>query len=385
MRINICVAGILAWSHGAKAHIRMQSPTPFGDLMSNQRPNLPHPLGVNKDNLNEYILFPCQIGPTGNYDFTRATTVTAGDYVLMSFIGEIINGVHTAAAVHGGGSCQVSLARTASQNPKDWKVIQTYIGGCPATAQGNLESGPWRHCSTPNSAEMECLKSYNVRIPEEVPAGQYYFAWTWFNKLGNREMYMQCAPINVVSNGTDQTYLESLPSIFVANENGDNSTCRTEYGGVLGIINPGPNVEISQHEGDKVVDAVFAPCESIYGEPSTAPNFPAHSSVGCGVSKSGTPAVVSPTLLPHVYPNSSMKAPVSRLDSTVVAKPATPSSGTVSKNCASGELFCPEHGRLVCISPSLWGLCDRGRVKPQAVAAGTKCESGTIGHSREKG
>lgn len=378
MRANIYLASVLAWHHGVRAHIRMQSPTPFGELMSNQRPNLPHPLGVNKDNLNEYILFPCQLGPSGDYDFTRATTVAAGDYVLMSFIGEIINDVHTAAAVHGGGSCQVSLARTSSQDPKDWKVIQTYIGGCPATAQGNLESAPWRHCSSPDSEETECLRSYNVRIPSEVPAGHYFFAWTWFNKLGNREMYMQCAPISVVGGGIDETYLDSLPSIFVANENGENSTCRTEYGGVLGIVNPGLNVKISQHEADKVVDAVLAPCKSVYGDPSAAPNFPAQSSAG-GVSNTGAPAS-SPTLPPPVNQNSSTKAPVRFPDSTAISRPTIPSSDGGFQHCASGELFCPEHGRLVCISSFLWGLCDRGCVKSQAVAAGTKCENGSIGH-----
>jgi hypothetical protein len=379
MRANIYIASASAWQYGVKAHIRMQSPPPFGELMSNQRPNLPHPLGVNKDNLNEYILFPCQLGPSGNYDFTRATTVAAGDYVLMSFIGEIINGVHTAAAVHGGGSCQVSLAKTSSQDPKDWKVIQTYIGGCPATAQGNLESAPWTHCSSPDSEETECLKSYNVRIPSEVPAGQYFFAWTWFNRLGNREMYMQCAPLNIIGGGADETYLDSLPSVFVANENGENSTCRTEYGGVLGIVNPGLSVKISQHETDTVVDAVFEPCRSVYGNPDTAPNAPAQSPAESRTSNTGAPTS-SPTSPPPVYQNSSTTAPSRLPGYTAVPKPSTPSSGGESKLCVLGELFCPEHGRLVCLSPFLWGLCDRGCVRPQVVAAGTKCENGSIGH-----
>jgi hypothetical protein len=102
---------------------------------------------------------------------------------------------------------------------------------------------------------------------------------------------MQCTPVNIINGGGDESYLDTLPSIFIANEDGSASTCITGDGGVLGIVNPGSNVVTSKHEDDKVVDAVLAPCNDIYGDPSTAPNSPARAaSSGTGVLNTTAPA-----------------------------------------------------------------------------------------------
>lgn len=81
------------------------------------------------------------------------------------------------------------MSRSASLNPKDWKVIYTIIGGCPATVtqvNGNLNSnGTYNRfatakaCTIANSEETNCMKVYDIRIPSELASGEYVFAWTW--------------------------------------------------------------------------------------------------------------------------------------------------------------------------------------------------------------
>ena len=69
-------------------------------------------------------------------------------------------------------------------------VIRSMIGGCPVTT------------------------SYSFTIPSSAPSGRALFAWTWFNKIGNREMYMNCAVVDIV--GTSTSALSGL-QIFKAN------------------------------------------------------------------------------------------------------------------------------------------------------------------------
>jgi hypothetical protein len=76
--------------------------------------------------------------------------------------GSTINYELQGTAVHGGGSCQIVLSYDQG---KSWNVIYSIIGGC--VIDGLTES---------------------VKIPEEAPSGEAIFGWTWFNKVGNREM-----------------------------------------------------------------------------------------------------------------------------------------------------------------------------------------------------
>jgi hypothetical protein len=137
----------------------------------------------------------------------------------------------TGQAVHGGGSCQISL--TTDKNPtKDsvWKVIKSIQGGCPArTATGNLGDSP----DVPNPDK------YDFTIPKELAAGEYTLAWTWFNHVGNREMYMNCAAITVEGSGGSKDHLDSLPDMFVANV-GNN--CETAQNADLEFPNAGKDV-----------------------------------------------------------------------------------------------------------------------------------------------
>ena len=72
---------------------------------------------------------------------------------------EYANDSLAGSATHGGGSCQFSLSYDGGNT---WAVIHSIIGGCPL-----------------NSA-------YTFSVPTNIPSGNALFAWTWFNKVGNR-------------------------------------------------------------------------------------------------------------------------------------------------------------------------------------------------------
>lgn len=62
----------------------------------------------------------------------------------------------TGAAAHNGSSCQASLSIDGGSS---WKVIHSYIGNCPVAGDS----------------------SYEFIIPDDTPAGEALFAWTWFS------------------------------------------------------------------------------------------------------------------------------------------------------------------------------------------------------------
>lgn len=122
-----------------------------------------------------------------------------GQDQTLSFVG---------GATHGGGSCQVSV--TLDKEPtKDsvFKVIHSIIGGCPADVEGNMSG----------DASFTGTSKFTFQIPAGMPNGEYTLAWTWFNRIGNREMYMNCAPITVTGGSDSTAVYDALPDMFVAN------------------------------------------------------------------------------------------------------------------------------------------------------------------------
>ena len=88
----------------------------------------------------------------------------------------------------------------------------------------------------------ECKNVFEFPVPADLPNGEVFVAWTWFNKISNREMYMNCAAAEITSGSDDTSFLNSLPDMFVANIPGK---C-TMSEGVVEIPNPGDSVE--RHE-----------------------------------------------------------------------------------------------------------------------------------------
>ena len=152
--------------------------------------------------------FPCKISPGEFHVPTEETIYWTGHNNTIKLLG---------SRTHGGGSCQVSL--TSDREPtksSEWKVIKSYEGGCPAKVPGNLDG----------SAESDHSLQLHFAIPEGIAPGKYTLAWTWFNRVGNREMYMNCAPISVandsMSKSSENMPKQSLafPPMFIAKVNG---------------------------------------------------------------------------------------------------------------------------------------------------------------------
>ena len=220
---NICLITMTLLAPQVGSHMIMKSPVPYGRQSLNNSP-----LAADGSD------FPCKLRP-GVYNLEGAQNIMAiGEYQTLSFIG---------SAVHGGGSCQVAL--TADPQPtKDskWMVIKSIEGGCPANVPGNLPEDP-------NGGGAS---TFQYTVPEGIAPGDYTIAWTWLNKIGNREFYMNCGPATVVAAKKRRQELlhdvskrqNSLPNLFVANLASIND-CRTEEGFDYLYPNPGADVEQS--------------------------------------------------------------------------------------------------------------------------------------------
>lgn len=61
---------------------------------------------------------------------------------------------------------------------------------------------------------------YDFTMPEDVADGNVVFAWSWFNLVGDSQMYMNCADALISGgSGTVASFESSYPDMFVANVN----------------------------------------------------------------------------------------------------------------------------------------------------------------------
>lgn len=166
---------VLLSAQFSDGHMIMKSPVPYGvDTLNNS------PLGPSD--------FPCK-QRAGVYAIKQVNDITVGEQQTLSFTG---------SATHGGGSCQLSVSLDKEPTARStFKVIHSIVGGCPTTGTDPA--------------------TLNFTVPKEVPNGEWTLAWTWFNRIGNREMYMNCAPVSVSGGANDNTLFEKLPDMFVAN------------------------------------------------------------------------------------------------------------------------------------------------------------------------
>ena len=295
-----------------------------------------------------------------------------------------------------------------------FKVIKSIEGGCPSTNPGNV--GP----ATGTGAD-----EFEYTIPEEVQAGRNYtLAWTWFNKIGEREMYMNCAPISVPKVGKRgvvdkrgeveeekeeedgvvvekrESSMASLPDMFRANIGAVGNGCSTAPSGTVLEIPKGNLGKNVQRIGDEPLVPPVGNCGGSYGGGGSA--SPAPKGEGDG-SQAAPPVQASPAPKASPVPASSQNpfaagagsgpvvVPVSSAPAAAVPAPSTaptpaappantpgPSTTPAAAAPASGlsDGSCPAPGKSVC-SPdgTAWGTCDENHhVIYQKVAEGTKCD-----------
>ncbi|PGH34604.1 hypothetical protein GX50_02587 [[Emmonsia] crescens] len=290
--------------------------------------------------------YPCK-GYLGQ-PFRAAADYKAGNEYEMS--------IEQNTATHLGGSCQFSLSY---DNGKSFRVIKSVIGGCPLPL------------------------AYKFKIPSTAPSGKAIFAWTWFNRIGNREMYMNCAYVTV-SGGSGDGF-DSLPEIFKANV-ALQTRCTTLENLDVVFPDPGSVVEFGPG-GEGPPNRGIANCTSSAGasgqkpQASTqAPQSPPAASTapptdvpgGSVPQQSPAPpdqASPSPNASSNLSPNPSLDVGGQSPAAPPAADPAPGNSGT----CTAGDIKCD--------SSSTWSMCsgDGTHYVPMgAVATGTACKDGKI-------
>jgi hypothetical protein len=390
------IFGLLAATvHG---HISLAEPVPYG------KPDT-SPLDASGAN------YPCKTD--NGFGFTKMNDLVVGQAFPVSFSG---------SAVHGGGSCQLSLTPTMKPDTNSvFRVIYSIEGGCPGTDGGTV--------------------SYNVKVPAEVPNGNYSLAWSWANKIGNREYYMNCAPVSITgSTQNDDTAYNGLPEMAIFNIP-TKSSCTTLETFDVQYFDPGNYKEVGS------AFAPHAPGGCTAGSTnSTTPSSPSGSSGNTGQytspaassqtggssgnsgqysansgqytspkasTQTGSPdaqsapssassrSYSSSTSSPYAASaapayangtsagNSSSTIQTSILYSTTAAAPTVaPASGSAASAApavapaSGGSMSCGTNGGLVCDSTGkFFGLCNFGSAIMQPVAAGTSCVGGKIDYA----
>ncbi|KAI3334891.1 hypothetical protein F4824DRAFT_171364 [Ustulina deusta] len=333
-------------------HMIMKTPTPFDPEHLNNSP-----LDASGSD------FPCKFS-SGVYAATGGTVnqYQLGSSQTLSFIG---------SAVHGGGSCQVVMTY---DNPptKDsqWKVIHSIEGGCPAKGQaGNLPEDP----------NGTGAGTYPFKIPSDIPTGKGTIGWTWFNRIGNREMYMNCGSLELTGTSGDKANFDKLPDMVVLNIG---SYPKTPEGVDYKFTEPGPSVE------NNIGQFGVATCSKDGCQAGDQGGSDSGSGSGSGSAATTTTAATPTTtaaagngggvFLTTGTPSSSA-APTSTAAASASATPtATPASGSGSSSgSGSAGAACSSEGMWNCIGGTSYQQCASGQwsaVMP--MAAGTKCTPG---------
>ncbi|KAK3708924.1 hypothetical protein LTR37_011254 [Vermiconidia calcicola] len=375
------------------AHLIMKHPVPYGvDTLDNS------PLHDAKPGTGESD-YPCKQRP-GVYDITKMNNMAVGEPQLLDFEG---------TASHGGGTCQIAV--TLDKEPdynSQFKIIQVFEGGCPTSSDGTTES-------------------FTFKIPEGFPNGQATLAWSWYNMIGNREMYMNCAPITVTGGSDSQDYYNSLPNMYVIAM--PTSECTTSQdGGSQSVIIPNPGQFITKKTagqfigkasgtgcaaaaaaqlngvtgykgsggdaappagGSSAAPSSYAPSGAPSAGPSGAPSSapggysaaPSSAAAGpSGMVSSYAPAPSSAAAAPSsaaggsAYPSMVPSSGAGVAPSSAVASgyaTAAPSAAPSGGACSSSGMGCSSDG-------TKFGLCANGQMVWQPVAPGTSCRNGQI-------
>ncbi|KAF2669123.1 hypothetical protein BT63DRAFT_413587 [Microthyrium microscopicum] len=318
----------LLW--GTHAHMEMSDPLPIRSSLDPSVPellkdyNLKSPLTANGSN------YPCH-GYQNERPIAIKQTYKAGSQYSMSIAGTVN---------HGGGSCQLSLSY---DNGATFKVIQSMIGGCPVTT------------------------TYPFTIPSFAPTGNALFAWTWFNEIGNREMYMNCAWVSIQGSSSKRrskrqstfTSMASLPNIVRANIDGLN-TCATTEGVDPHFANLGPDVLYGPGKtASDPVTNLGANCDSSTPSGQTYENvgdtgFPSSATTTATAGAASTTAGVfaeGGSTLPNVPSGTTAVPAVSVLTNY---NTGSTFSTVVSSSTSSSSSFVPIP--VTVLSPTEWAL-----------------------------
>jgi hypothetical protein len=297
-------------------------------------------------------------------------------------------------AAHGGGSCQISVTtdKIPTANSK-FKVIHSFEGGCPTTIAGNY-----------GESEVDPAPTFSFEVPAELPNGVMSGAWSWVNRIGNREFYMALFPITVSGGSDDAAAFNALPDMAVANIPGVGGTCKTGEGKDYKYPNPGKYVttgpgplsdlcaegaiavsgggpsgggsggDLQSPAAPASSQAPSAPVSSAAQASSQAPATSSSTfSVPSTLSIVGTVTAAMPSATGGIFaPSNSTIQPPAALRPTPIASGApAPAVGNGTSCSSDGSTVCSADG-------TQFGICNFGKAVMMPVAQGTKCTNGVI-------
>ncbi|KAJ5636225.1 uncharacterized protein N7484_009538 [Penicillium longicatenatum] len=372
----VAVATILGASL-VGAHLVMVDPVPYNFDSSDNSP-------LEADGSN----FPCKI--TDDYTVTEENYMVKGETQSMTFHG---------GTTHGGGSCQISITSDrAPSNSTRWSVIMSIEGGCMDETESSSNIG--------TSSTMVTPFSPNFTIPDSIDAGEYTIAWTWFNRIGGREMYMNCAPITITESSSSKKRSEStavekrttdeFPPLFIANING----CITEEMYDIRFPNPGDTIEYlgpSDHLIATDADVCYSGSATwgTAGYSTTGGSIPTATASGSSQSSATTATTAKATAEASVSTSLTVAVPSATTEVakatditpttttsvvSVETSSADESSTSSSDSSSSSEALtgsCSDEGYWNCISGTSWQRCAGGTWSAtQPMPAGTECSAG---------
>ncbi|KAJ5851327.1 uncharacterized protein N7529_010712 [Penicillium soppii] len=375
MMFNLMVA--LMGASMVNAHMIMSNPTPYSKATLNNSP-----LAADGSD------FPCKLRDNAFEAPATETILAVGENMKLAFEG---------SAIHGGGSCQISLTKDLQPSKSSsWQVIKSFEGGCPAlNSNGDTD--------------------LSFKVPEGISAGKYTLAWTWFNRIGNREMYMNCAPITVTGGSSKRSNQElekraaSFPPLFVANVNGCTTTemvdirfpnpgeyidylgvpanlapasdpvCKgTPTFGGAGLAASGSSSSSSSgsnsgsDSGSSSSSAVVESTPSATASASESSSVAAESTPTAAASASADPA---PEASASSEPSESPKASLPAAPSFTGSSSVPSSSSSSSSGALTGT--CKTEGEWNCIAGTSFQRCAQGTWSAtQQMASGTECGPG---------
>lgn len=355
---------VLLLAGQAMAHMMMNHPVPFGNATLNTSPLNPVKPGTDGSD------YPCK-QRTGVYDITLMNNMAVNDEIALNFTG---------SASHGGGTCQIAV--TLDKEPtvsSIFKIIKVYEGGCPTSGDGNDGSD----------------NDFLFTIPTGFPSGQASLAWVWYNKIGNREVYMNCAPITVTGGSESKDVFDSLPNLYLINLPA--TECGTQDTSDVVVPDPGKDVvtgalaTFKSPTGSSCAASAAAQTSGLTGYQTASTGNSTTQAASLTVNYGGTSSMITistaaPAYFTAAATSDSTDAPASYPTLTASSGAGIYGSGTATGTGAasaatgssSTDSTCSTNGALLCNGSSQFGLCDNGNVVWQTVAAGTTCSNGQI-------
>ncbi|KAG0642248.1 hypothetical protein HOY80DRAFT_1037164 [Tuber brumale] len=340
-----------------------------------------HPLQADGSN------YPCHgVAPEG-----VVATYEPGSTQKLKLLG---------TAVHGGGSGQMSITYDLKPTKDSkFRVMQSWMGDHPIKAVGNL--GPQDRDPQNLGAQfpLDSVNPLTFKVPSNLPKGKAVVAWTWYNRLGNREMYMKCATVEITGEETSTAGFEALPEMFRANSG---NGCTVPEGiESIAFKNPGPATVgkgITPVACDNTKPGTGTPTtpgdpspssSSVVAKPPSSTSTakpPSNTSIAKPPSSSSVVAKPTGTGSPHptypIYPTyapappNQPKQPNGTRPAVTTPTPAPSPPAQQPQPEVGGA--CVE-GAVVCNADGTWSQCGSGRLQNMGqVAPGMACKNGTF-------